>query len=91
MPDEIRDALRDLERSIQKQQVWSAAHDGRINQLWDAQHEFNKQMKVSVDYAVHETLGVKQRLNVYGAFLAGISSFVGVLAGVAAVAVFFKP
>ena len=91
MPDEIKQALRDMEKAIQNQQLWIAAHDGRINQLWTDQDKFNKQVKVSVDFAVEAALDVKQRLNVYGAFLAGISSFVGVLAGVAAVAVFFKP
>lgn len=90
MPDEVKAALRDLEQSIQNQQIWIAAHDGRINQLWSDQHKFNKQVKVSVDFAITEALNVKQRLNVYGAFLAGISSFTGVIAGVAAVAMFFK-
>ena len=91
MPDEIKDALRELERAVQKQQIWAAEHDGRINQLWNDQTDFNKRMKVSVDFAITEALSVKQRLNVYGAVMASFGSFVGVLAGLAAVAMFFKP
>ncbi len=72
------ESLDDVKRELQRQALWIAEHDGRINAYWEAQHKLND----SVANKLHTFRLRLDALEKRVLYMAGVASALGSLVGV---------
>ena len=69
------DRFLDLEKRVRAQETWSANHDGRINVLWDDQHELNDVALLAMTKLSERVIIMEKRL----VWIVGFASGMGTL------------
>jgi len=76
-PHEIDQHIKDLDREVEAGKLWIAAHDAKINALWDGQKEWNARHERSMLEVFRRLTAVEKRV----VFIAGGMSLAGAIIG----------
>jgi len=74
---EIDEHIKDLDKEVEAGKLWIAAHDAKINALWDSQKEWNRRHESSMVEVFRRLTAVEKRV----VFIAGGMSLAGAIAG----------
>lgn len=64
-------------KTLEELKLWAAAHDGRINAWWDAQHSWNRRMDKLYAVTIGRISAVEKRMIWWAGFASGVGGLLG--------------